>query len=69
MYMLAPHTATRAAADQRRALKESQRMTLSPAPEHDTLLRTLCIVVFATMVLSVVYAAWISIANFGRIGV
>jgi hypothetical protein len=67
--MLAPHTATGSGGRRETRVKESQRMTLSPAPEHDTLLRTLCIVVFATMVLSVVYAAWISIANFGRIGV
>ena len=40
-----------------------------PDSRHAGLLRALCIVVFVTMVLAAGYAAWISIANFGRIGV
>jgi hypothetical protein len=31
--------------------------------------RALCILVFAIMVVAVLYAAWISIGNFSRIGV
>lgn len=43
--------------------------TFSPAPQHDGLLRILCIVVFVTMVLAVIYSTWIGIVNFNRIGV
>jgi hypothetical protein len=35
----------------------------------DTLLRALCAVVFVTMILAVIYAAWIGISNYSRIGV
>jgi hypothetical protein len=49
--------------------KEISVTTFSPAPQHDGLLRILCMVVFATMLLSMVYAAWIGIVNFHRIGV
>ena len=42
---------------------------LTHASSYDNLLRVLCIVVFVTIVISVVYAAWIGIANFSRIGV
>lgn len=45
-------------------------MTGSAAPSRpDTLLRTLCVVVFLLMVLAAVYSAWIGISNFSRIGV
>ncbi len=41
----------------------------SSVARYPALLRGLCIVVFLAMLLAVGYAAWISIANFGRIGV
>ena len=41
----------------------------SLAAPYATLLRGLCLFVFLAMLLAAGYAAWISIANFGRIGV
>jgi hypothetical protein len=35
----------------------------------DALLRILCVVVFAIIAAAVVYAAWIGISNYSRIGV
>jgi hypothetical protein len=35
----------------------------------DTLLRGLCLVVLLTIVIAVLYAAWIGISNYSRIGV
>lgn len=41
-----------------------------PVPARpDALLRALCAVVFAAMVIAVIYAAWIGISNYSRIGV
>jgi hypothetical protein len=34
-----------------------------------TLLRTLCLVVLVAILVAVLYAAWIGIANYSRIGV
>jgi hypothetical protein len=42
---------------------------VSPASRAHPLTRTLCLVIVLTMVAAVVYAAWISILNFSRIGV
>lgn len=41
----------------------------STVARYPALVRGLCIVVFLAMLLAAGYAAWISIANFGRIGV
>ena len=35
----------------------------------DTLLRGLCLVVLLTIVIAVLYSAWIGISNYSRIGV
>jgi hypothetical protein len=42
---------------------------VSPASRAQPLTRTLCLVIVLTMVAAVVYAAWIGILNFSRIGV
>jgi hypothetical protein len=64
-YMLAPI-----------AIGPSQRRVGVPDPSlpsvpsrPDALLRALCAVVFAAMVIAVIYAAWIGISNYSRIGV
>lgn len=41
----------------------------STVARYPAFLRGLCIFVFVVMLLAAGYAAWISIANFGRIGV
>jgi hypothetical protein len=41
----------------------------SVAAGQDTLLRTLCILVFAIILVAVLYTAWIGIGNYSRIGV
>ena len=43
---------------------DSSTPTHQPAVE-----RALCILVVAIMIIAVIYAAWISIGNFSRIGV
>lgn len=40
-----------------------------PAGSYTTLLRTLTVIVLVTMLAGVLYAAWISLVNFSRIGV
>jgi hypothetical protein len=42
---------------------------VSPASRSHTLIRTLCIVVFVIMIATVIYATWIGVSNFSRIGV
>jgi hypothetical protein len=42
---------------------------VSPASRSLVLTRTLCVVIFVTIVIAVLYAAWIGILNFYRIGV
>jgi hypothetical protein len=42
---------------------------VSPASRSHALTRTLCVVVFVTMVVAVLYTAWIAVLNFSRIGV
>jgi len=44
-------------------------LAVSPASRSRTLVRTLCVVVFVTMIVAVIYAAWICVSNFSRIGV
>ena len=41
----------------------------SVATGQDTLLRALCILVFAIILVAVLYTAWIGIVNYSRIGV
>ena len=43
---------------------ETRPLTVQPGLE-----RALCILVVAIMIIAVIYAAWISIDNFSRIGV
>lgn len=40
-----------------------------PTAEYTKLLRVLTVVVLAAMLVGVLYAAWISLINFSRIGV
>ena len=40
-----------------------------PLPARPGLERALCLLVVAIMIIAVIYAAWISIGNFSRIGV
>jgi hypothetical protein len=44
-------------------------LAVSPAARSDTLVRTLGVVVVVTMIVAVVYALWIAVSNFSRIGV
>ncbi len=39
------------------------------ASRPQTLTRALCVLVLAIMIIAVIYAAWIGIGNFSRIGV
>ena len=41
----------------------------SPASRSEALTRALCVVFVLIMVIAVIYAAWIGIGNFSRIGV
>ena len=43
--------------------------TSSVTSRPDTLLQALCVIVILAIVIAVVYAAWIGISNFSRIGV
>lgn len=44
-------------------------LAVSPASRSHTLVRTLCVVVFVIMIVAVIYATWIGVSNFSRIGV
>jgi hypothetical protein len=50
-------------------LEDASMAPASPAGGHAGLLRILTIVVLVTMLGGVLYAAWISVVNFSRIGV
>ena len=43
--------------------------TSSATSPPDTLLRTLCLVVILIIAMAVLYAAWIGLSNYSRIGV
>lgn len=43
--------------------------TVSLAARSQTITRILCVVVFVTMIVGAIYAAWIGVSNFSRIAV
>lgn len=51
------------------AKEEPAVAVVSPASRSDALTRTLCLVIVLIVVVAVVYAGWIGISNFSRIGV
>lgn len=44
-------------------------LAASPGSRSHTVVRTLCVVVFVIMIVAVIYATWIGVSNFSRIGV
>ena len=44
-------------------------LAVSPGSRSPTLVRTLCVVVLVIMIVAVIYAMWIGVSNFSRIGV
>jgi len=44
-------------------------LAVSPVSRSPTLVRTICVVVFVIMIVAAIYAAWICVINFSRIGV
>jgi hypothetical protein len=51
------------------AKEDSAVAVVSPASHSYPLTRTLCLVIVLIMVAAVIYAGWIGILNFSRIGV
>ena len=51
------------------AKEDSTVAVVSPASRSYALTRTLCLVIVLIVVVAVIYAGWIGISNFSRIGV